>query len=205
MPVPVEEAKRQSRWQRRAVILAGVLFPLLVAGGVVVAPQLITVLNEDSEQQVDLGDSEPAVLNFTRPFPGKTPLLPPRDYETGFAPELVDFEELFSDVEGSGSSIARQYAKLLGFPRSHGDVIVMDDVDRAIADVVFREPVLVGSTNPSPPSPGGFAGGPGGGGRGIRYDEPQISTDPQVVAIPEPGTGWLVALGLIAFGFRRRS
>ena len=45
MAMSREDTSRKSRWPARVVVLAGVLFPLLVAGGVL-APQIISLMAE---------------------------------------------------------------------------------------------------------------------------------------------------------------
>jgi hypothetical protein len=206
MSTPMEEAKRQSRWRRRVVVLAGVLFPLLVAGGVIV-PQIITGVSEEGKQeQAELADSQPPALDFSNPYPGKTPLRLPRDYEAGFIPKLLDLQNLFSGKAHSGSQIEREYARLLGFPRSHGDVIVMDDVGRKIKDIIFKDPVMVGAVTASDVPIPSFApfGGPG---PVWRYPDPQIAQieDSEPAVIPEPSTALLLLFGLVAIGYHRRA
>jgi hypothetical protein len=102
--------------------------------------------------------------------------------------------------------MSQEYARLLGFPRSHGDVIVMDDVDREIKDVIFKDPVMVGAQTAYPrPNPALLPiGEPRPLGNGLRFDDPQATGDGPVTPIPEPGTGVLLASGLAILALRHR-
>jgi len=206
-----EDTTRNSRWPARIVILAGVLFPLLVAGGVL-APQVISLMAE-TEVENTAPEAKPDVaLDFSGPMPGKPPLLLPRDYEAGIVPELFDLQNLFTGTDENSAQpaqpdqVSREYARLLGFPRSHGDVIVMDDVDREIKDVIFKDPVMVGAKTAYPrPNPALLPiGDPRPLGDGLRFDEPQATGEGPVSPIPEPGTGLLLASGLIILAIRHR-
>ncbi|MFB3118839.1 MAG: PEP-CTERM sorting domain-containing protein [Myxococcota bacterium] len=200
-----EDNSRQSRWPARIVVLAGVLFPLLVAGGVL-APQVISLMAA-TEIESDATEPESEVaLDFSGPMPGKPPLLLPRDYEAGFVPELLDLQNLFTGSSHAPDQVAQEYARLLSFPRSHGDVIVMDDVDREIKDVIFKDPVMVGAEAAYPrPDPDLLPiGGPRPFGDGLRFDDPQATGEGPVAPIPEPGTASLLASGLIILALRHR-
>jgi hypothetical protein len=102
--------------------------------------------------------------------------------------------------------MAQEYARLLGFPRSHGDVIVMDDVDREIRDVIFKDPVMVGAETAYPrPNPALLPiGDPRPLGDGLRFDDPQATGEGPVAPIPEPGTAALLASGLVVLALRHR-
>ncbi|MBW2714489.1 MAG: PEP-CTERM sorting domain-containing protein [Deltaproteobacteria bacterium] len=200
-----ESSSRNSRWPARIVVLAGVLFPLLVVGGVL-APQVISLM---AEVEVASAEPEPeaeTVLDFSRPMPGKPPLLLPRDYEAGFVPELLDLQNLFTGANQTPDQMSKEYSRLLGFPRSHGDVIVMDDVDREIKDVIFKDPVMVGAETAYPrPNPALLPiPEPRPLGDGLRFDDPQATGEGPVFPIPEPGTGVLLASGLAILAFRHR-
>jgi len=202
-----EESTRNSRWPARIVVLAGVLFPLLIAAGVL-APRVISLL-ADMEIESTAGEAEPeSTLDFSGPMPGKPPLLLPRDYDAGFVPELFDLQNLFSGSAHTPDQMPQQYARVLGFPRSHGDVIVMDDVDREIKDVIFKDPVMVGAQTAYPrPNPALLPiGDPRSLGDGLRFDDAQATGEGPVTPIPEPGTGVLLASGLVilALSLRQR-
>ncbi len=200
-----KESTRQSRWPARIVVLAGIFFPLLVTGGVL-APRVISLM---AEAGIDgtATDAEPQVkLDFSGPLPGKPPLLLPRDYDAGFVPELLDLQNLFDESNHTPDQMSQEYARLLGFPRSHGDVIVMDDVDREIKDVIFKDPVMVGAETAYPrPNPALLPiGEPRPLGDGLRFDDPQGTGEGPVAPIPEPGTAALLASGLAILAFRHR-
>ncbi len=196
---------RQSLWPARIVVLAGVLFPLLVTGGVL-APRLISLMAESEIEGTATETSPQVTLDFSRPMSGKPPLLLPRDYEAGFVPELLDLQNLFTGSSHAPDQLSQEYARLLGLPRSHGDVIVMDDVDREIKDAIFKDPVMVGAETAFPrPNPALLPiGDPRPFGNGLRFDDPQATGQGPVAPIPEPGTASLLASGLILLALRHR-
>ena len=171
-----EDSIRQSRWPARIVVLAGVLFPLLVTAGVL-APRVISFMAESAIESTATDADSKSELDFSGPMPGKPPMLLPRDFEAGFVPEMFDLQNLFTGSGDAPDPMAQQYARLLGFPRSHGDVIVMDDVDREIKDVIFKDPVMVGARTAFPrPNPALLPiGNPRPLGNGVRFDDPQAS------------------------------
>jgi len=200
-----EENTRQSRWPARIVVLAGVFFPLLVTGGVL-APQVISLMADVEIDDTATETGSEVALDFSGPLPGKPPLFVPRDYDAGFVPELLDLQNLFDESNHTPDQMSQQYARLLGFPRSHGDVIVMDDVDREIEDVIFKDPVMVGARTAYPrPNPALLPiGDPRPLGDGLRFDDPQATGEGPVSPIPEPGTGVLLASGLAILALRHR-
>jgi hypothetical protein len=200
-----EDTIRQSRWPARIVVLAGVLFPLLVTGGVL-APRVISLMAETEIESTATESESQVVLDFSGPMSGKPPLLLPRDFEAGFVPELFDLQNLFNNSGHNRDQLSQEYARLLGFPRSHGDVIVMDDVDREIQDVIFKDPVMVGAETAYPrPNPALLPiGEPRPLGDGLRFDDPQATGEGPVAPIPEPGTATLLASGLAILAFRHR-
>jgi hypothetical protein len=205
MATAKKDSVRQSPWPARIVLLAGVLFPLLVTGGVL-APRVISLMSE-TEVEGEVSETEPdTTLDFSRPMPGKPPLLLPRDYDAGFVPELLDLQNLFTGANRTPDQMAQEYARLLGFPRSHGDVIVMDDVDREIKDVIFKDPVMVGAKTAYPrPNPALLPiGNPRPLGDGLRFDDPQATGEGPISSIPEPTTGALFTFGLMILAIRHR-
>jgi len=200
-----EDDVRQSPWPARVVVLAVVLFPMLVAGGVL-APQVVSLMADSDVEGAPSETKSDVALDFSGPLPSKPPLLLPRDYDAGFVPELLDLQNLFTGATQPPEQLSQEYARLLGFPRSHGDVIVMDDVDREIKDVIFKDPVMVGAETAYPrPNPALLPiGEPRPFGDGLRFDDPQATGEGPVAPIPEPGTGILIASGLAILAFRGR-
>jgi hypothetical protein len=205
MATAKEDTTRQSPWPARVVVLAGVLFPLLVTGGVL-APRVISLMADTEIEDTGTEAGSSVTLDFSKPMSGKPPLLLPRDYDAGFVPELLDLQNLFTGESHTPDQMAAEYARLLGFPRSHGDVIVMDDVDREIRDVIFKDPVMVGAETAYPrPNPALLPiGDPRPLGDGLRFDDPQATGEGPVAAIPEPGTAALLASGLTILAYRHR-
>jgi hypothetical protein len=200
-----QDATRQSPWPARVVVLAVVFFPLLVTGGVL-APRVIGFMAGSGADGAAKQSESRVVLDFSKPLPGKPPLLVPRDYDAGFVPELLDLQNLFGSATESPDQMAQEYSRLLGFPRTHGDVIVMDDVDREIRDVIFKDPVMVGAETAYPrPNPALLPiGDPRPFGDGLRFDDPQATGEGPVAPIPEPATAALLGAGLAILAFRHR-
>jgi hypothetical protein len=99
---------------------------------------------------------------------------------------------------------------MLAFPRSHGDAIVLDDVDGYPLDLLFDD-ALVGDTVAAVPADidDAFGLGPIGGsiplGNRVRFDDfPSGGTGGSGPVVPEPASSLLVGLGLIALGLRSR-
>jgi hypothetical protein len=184
------------------------LFPLLVAGGFL-APAVIQVLALAQE----LTESERVpVVDRTSPY-ARRPLLVPRDFSAGFIPELLDLDQLFLGGEYRVEVSADRLARVASFPRSHGDAIVLDDVGQFVQEITFKDILM------DEPPPMLLAGDPDAdllplcgtlhAGNCVRDDDFPAGGGgghiEEVVPIPEPGTGVLVALGLTALGRRRRA
>jgi len=209
MPNREADATHESLWRRRFVVLAAVLFPLLVLGGAL-APQVVSVMVDESALEADEEFVSPE-LDFDVPIPGLPPLplpLEPLDFHTGFISELLDLQHLFTRSRLANGSMSLRFSKLLSFPRNHGDVIVMDDVDREISEVLFKDPILVGAITEDlgPPDPDLLAlGDPRPLGDGLTFDDPQGPGVPVLLtALPEPSSFALTLAGLIFFAVRRR-
>jgi hypothetical protein len=140
----------------------------------------------------------------------------------GFVPDLLDLDRLFVKplpsqarplpTTPTPSPRAKLLAKLISFPRNHGDTIVLDDVDELASRVVFKDAL---STSVVEPSFGGdelFAryplmGSPFPFGDGWRYDDFVGGFDlfDNPLPIPEPGTATLVASGLAGLAWLGRA
>ena len=195
------------RRKRRFAIVVFSLFPLLVAAGLF-SPGFVRVIAAQEASGTSTGMIEyngvPS-LELRR-----LPLLVPRDFSPGFIPELLDLDQLFRRAGEEVETSSERLARLLSFPRDHGDAIVIDDVGVTDPEIVFRD-ALVGDTVADVPlaTPPEFL--PLGGtlplGDGVRFDDfPGSSINlSSAPPIPEPGSGLLVGLGLlILVGLRRR-
>lgn len=179
---------------------------MLVAGGVV-APQVVSLLGEPEDVVAEEPVLESPDLDFTRPMPGKMPLGLEQTLGADLVPELLDDQQLFSGWGASTGSLLEDHPELPGFPRSYGDVIVMDDVDRQIQDVVFRDPVMVGAISDTMPTPHPdllSLYGPRPFGDGLRFDDPQGTGEGEISPVPEPGPAALLLFGLACLGSRGR-
>ena len=129
----------------------------------------------------------------------------------GFTPELLDLDQLFLGSEYQVQVDTDRLARVTGFPRSHGDSIVLDDVGEFVEDITFKDILM---DEPAKPM---LAGDPDAdllplcgtlhAGNCVRDDD-LVSGGGEVeegTPIPEPGTGVLLALGLAALGCRRRA
>jgi hypothetical protein len=200
-----QRPEREERRKRPILVVLFSLFPLLAAVGIL-APGMISVMAEEgSDYDGESGRVTRRLSRFAH-----QPLLLPRDFSIGFAPELVfDLEHFMARKEIIGDSREPRRARFPSFPRNFGDVIVLDDVDQRIREIVFKDPVLVAlkaSADYPPPAADLMPlGGVNPIGPGPRFDDylgPQVDV-PNF--IPEPSTGLLFGMGLVAVGLRRRS
>jgi hypothetical protein len=207
MPRREADSSYQSQWRRRFLVLATVLFPLLVLGGAL-APQVVIVMIDESELPAPEEELESPELNFRRDMPGMPPLpfpLEPLDFGTSFIPELLDLQHLFTRSRRSKGPMSLRFSRLLNFPRRHGDLIVMDDVDRQIGDVLFDDPILVGAVTDDigQPDPSLLSlDGPRPLGDGLTFDGPQGSSLLPLVSLPEPSSFGLTLAGLVVLARR---
>jgi hypothetical protein len=211
-----DAAKRPNRarkWQGRIAVVLFSLFPLAVLAGLlspgVIALQTVT----GSATAESAGPAAAAgALDFRGVNLNRSPLLVPRDFSAGFIPELLDLDQLFLDTAFRVDPSGERLARLLAFPRSYGDAIVIDDADATPLDMLFDD-ALVGDTIAAVPDglPDAFGLGPIGGsvplGNRVRFDDfPSGAPDDDVggPVIPEPATGALLALGLGLLAIQRR-
>jgi hypothetical protein len=197
------------RWHARIALLIFLLFPLGVLAGLL-SPGVITLQAAKDWEEVIPGETPP--LDFQGVNLGRSPLLVPRDFSAGFIPELLDLDQLFRDTDFQVDSTGERLARLLAFPRSHGDAIVLDDIDGQPLDLLFDD-ALVGDTIASIPDGVGdaFGLGPIGGsvplGNRVRFDDFPGGGGGETsgMVVPEPSAGVLFGLGLVLVGLRRRS
>ncbi len=175
------------------------LLPLFALGGALM-PGVVSVAAE--------GEDDPAVespLKKRRYRPvrmSRQPLLVPRDYSTGFIPELLDLEQLFMRTQ-TRTDVGERVARLPSFPTSRGDVIVLDDVDTYVGETIFKD-VLAATTVADThdlfdPSLFNRLPSPLGPSTGYEYDDFAGTGDGVPIGsvpIPEPRTAVTLALGL---------
>ena len=213
MAEAAKRPKRARRWQGRIAVVVFSLFPLAVLAGLL-SPGVIALQTRDGVGGGRSPRGETPPLDFQGVNLERSPLLVPRDFSAGFIPELLDLDQLFLDTAFTVDPSGERLARLLAFPRSHGDAIVLDDVDGTPLDMLFDD-ALVGDTIASVPDglPDAFGLGPIGGsvplGNRVRFDDfpnggPGGSSGGGA-PVPEPATGMLIALGLGALGIRRRA
>ncbi len=181
------------------------LLPLLVFAGML-APGFVEVDYEEEEEEISAGFStlQFRPIRLTRP-----PLVVPRDFSTGFIPELLNLESLFNGTQFRGET-GRVLGDLPSFPSHFGDMIVIDDVDTFVADQFFKDllkPTFVADRGKIW-DPGIFDVIPPlfPIGNDNRFDDfPGIGIDPSgSTVVPEPGTGLLLVLGITALAWSRR-
>jgi hypothetical protein len=207
-----EAAKRSTRararkWQGRIAVVLFTLFPLGVLAGLL-SPGVIAVQLQQVAEAVSPEEAPP--LHFEGVGLGRSPLLVPRDFSAGFIPELLDLDQLFRDTEVDLDAAGERLARLLAFPRSHGDAIVLDDVDGYPLDLLFDD-ALIGDTIASIPGDVGDAfglgaiGSPNPLGNRVRFDDfPGNGGGAEPAVVPEPSAGLLLGLGLAGLAARRR-
>lgn len=202
MAEAAKRSERPTQWRRR---LAGTLFsffPAMVAVGLL-APGYVRVL-----QAPEGGEAiEQPLPILDQPLQVRPTLLVPRDFSTGFIPELLDIDQLFRRTRYRVDPATRRLAGLLSFPRNRGDVIVLDDVDKHVRGLLFKDALSSTSVVDSV--------GLGGwqllplqstlpSGNGVRFDDSVTSGQRIVAVVPEPSTAPLLAAGLAYLARRRR-
>jgi hypothetical protein len=198
--------RRQRRWRERLAVTAMGLFPLLVAGGFF-TPGMLRVLAVAQELRPE--DRAP-IVDRVGPF-ARRPLLVPRDFSAGFIPELLDLDQLFLGSQFRVDASLDQLGRVDSFPRSHGDVIVFDDVASFSDAIVFDDVLMEEQVAQVEPV---VEFGPGGvpmcatlhAANCVRDDDfvDGIAIIGDTRPIPEPHTGALLGLGLALLARRRK-
>lgn len=197
MAQATKERRRSKRYRDRVVAVVLSLFPLLLVAGLL-TPGIVRVLAEEEPEP------EPAPAPIIRKAVdlARPPLLVPRDFSAGFIPELLDLDRLFLDTRYRVEPSARTLARLLTFPRHHGDVIVLDELDQLTSDILFDDALVASTVEPSPPEDLGLHPlmDPLPLGNNLRFDD--FTGDP--VVSPEPGSGLLLGAFLACLACLRR-
>jgi hypothetical protein len=191
-----------------SVVAVLLLLPFLAIAGAL-APGLVSIQYEEEEEQPELGPRERVPYRPVRL--SRKPLLVPRDYSAGFVSEVQDLEQLFMGSQYR-ADVGERLTRLPSFPRSRGDMIVLDDVDIYLVDTLFKDvlqPGIVADAtavwnpalfdiipNLAIPTNGGIYDDLTGQG--------DVSEQPPPPIIPEPRSGGLLLFGLIALAIRAR-
>jgi hypothetical protein len=195
--------------RHRIVVAIVLMLPLLAVLGSL-APVFVTVQYEEEEVLVPPKRKPYHVVRLAHRL-----LLATQDYSTRWMPEMVDLEKLFVSPRyrvHHRAQVSQWRTEMPYFPRSRGEMIVLNDVDDYIANTLFRDAlqpgVVADATSVWDPilfdvisdttRPGNTDQFDDFTGQGDDDDEPP----PPIV--PEPGTGSLLALGLIVLALRAR-
>lgn len=180
------------------------LLPLLAVLGSL-APVVVTVQYEEEEGLAPSKREPYRVVRLAH-----RALLAAQDYTTRWIPEFVDLEKLFAPTRYRVRPVYRR-AELPQFPHTRGDMIVLSDLDGYIGDTLFKGTLQSGVVADATAvwDPRLFevipdTTRPGNTDQFDDFTGPEESEEEPEVVVPEPGTGSLVALGLIAFALRAR-
>ncbi len=188
--------ERERQAQRRLALLSSFMIPLLVLAGLL-APGVVQVMAQSTERVPAI--ERPPLVQTAGPLE-RRPLLVPRDFSSGFLPELVDFERLF---EGQRYRLASndQSNALPSFPRHHGDSIVLDDVGPVVEQVAFGDALITGAPTHRrlvEPDDSFFAlCGVLPAANCVRFDDFTSGGGGGHALVPEPSSGLMMALGLV--------
>lgn len=212
---PVETGQRK-RSRRRAALAAAALFPLLVSAGVL-TPSLVEFAFQSGAAAGDAGPSGGASSPIAH-----QPLPAPRDPAIAFTPVALELDRIFFETRFRGAEpapdfdgrplggegpTASEIAQLLSFPRHDTDSIVLDELAPGEEQIVFKDALIpdqlpdlalpdqgdlflpLCATIPSTNC--------------MRFDD--FTTVVEPLPIPEPGSGALLAAGLVLLAARRRA
>lgn len=189
------------RWRSRLAAVALSLLPALVLVGLF-APGVVRV-SEGEEEAAQRG-------THASSHRGRA-LLVPREFSTGFLPDVLDLDRLFARSRFRLDPRRARLSRMLGFRRHGGDTIVLDDLDQYVKKSLFRDALVddfVAKTALGRPDGLHPVADPLPLGDGLRFDDfpggadSSALTDPPVV--PEPSTGLLLGAGLAWLAGRRR-
>ena len=201
------DANKQRAVRHGAAATTLLLLPLLAVVGSLV-PVVVTVQYE-----------EEAVFPPPKPEPFRAvrlahrALIAAKDYTTRWIPEMLDLERLFTRPRNRirVARLPSEEPYMPEFPRARGDMIVLSDMDNYHSGALFKEGlqpgvvadatavwdprlfnVIADTTRPSDTEQFDDFTGQGD------------AEEPPPPIVPEPGTGSLLTLGLIALALRRR-
>jgi hypothetical protein len=200
-----QDGKRK-RLERLALIkLMFGLFPVLVAGGFL-APGWVQWI---AVAQVGEESAREPVVDRIGPY-GRRPLLVPRDFSTGFVPELLDLDQLFLGSRDRRAPADVQVARVDAFERTYGDLIAFDDFGQKHPHVDFKDILMdvqdfllaaaVDDDFTLPLCGTLYAG------NCVRDDDfsGEFVIDDDSQPIPEPDTAALVGLGMLGLAWQGR-
>jgi hypothetical protein len=184
------------------------LLPLLAVLGSL-APVFVTVQYEEEEVFVPPKREPVRVVRLAHRL-----LLAAQDYSTRWMPEMVDLEKLFVGPRyrvHHRAQVGKRRTEMPYFPRSRGEMIVLNDVDNYIADTLFKDALQPGVVADATAvwDPRLFdvipdTTRPGNTDQFDDFTGQGDDDEPPLLIVPEPGTGSLVALGLIVLALRAR-
>jgi hypothetical protein len=191
-PMANANRSRRLRTTARHSVAAAILLllPLLALGGALM-PGMVDI---EAEQETAAEVSEPyfAPLHVKR-----RPLLIPRDFSTGFVADLASFDRYFANA--SPGDLLRQQIAAVNLGVSDGDLIILDDIEEFVRNVLFKDaieaPELDGDPGLFDHSLFSLIPTPMGMDTPYQFDDFGGSAT-MPVAVPEPGTALLLALGL---------
>ena len=198
--------ERARRWRERLSAAVVALFPLLVASGFF-APGFVHWLAIAQPSEPPAASQLSGVGGPTGPT-AKPPLVVPRDFSAGLVPEFLDLDQLFLD--GSSEPLRGDLPRVNAFERNSGDVIAIDEVGQPDVDIDFPDALIGDEPDQKVVAQGDEIGmlplcGTLYAANCVRDDDFASATlPPNLTPIPEPGSGLLVALGLLCLGGWRR-
>jgi hypothetical protein len=193
--------------RHRIVVAILLMLPLLAVLGSL-APVFVTVQYEEEEVSVPPKREPHRAVRLAHRL-----LLATQDYSTRWMPAMVDLEKLFVSPRYRVHHRARagkRRTEMPYFPRSRGEMIVLNDLDNYIGDTLFRDAlqpgVVADATAVWDPTLFDVIQDTTRPGNTDQFDDftGQDDDEESPPIVPEPGTGSLLALGLIVLALRAR-
>jgi hypothetical protein len=194
--------------RHRIVVAILLLLPLLAVLGSL-APVFVTVQYEEEEVPVPPKPEPHRVVRLAHRL-----LLATQDYSTRWMPVMLDLEKLFVSPRyrvHHRAQVGNRRIEMPYFPRSRGEMIVLNDLDNYVADTLFTDTLQPGVVADATAvwDPVLFdviqdTTRPGNTGQFDDFTGQGDDDDESPPIVPEPGTGSLLALGLIVLALRAR-